>query len=111
MKSTAYYGGEMEKSYTHETKGAVCVLSAAAEEYPFDISAEDGRNTIHSETDADIRDMSRLGKKQELRRNFSFISTLGFISIYMATWEYNLVSLTSGLVNGGFAGITSGPRH
>ena len=62
-------------------------------------------STIQGDTATDIKDMLRLGKKQEFRRNFSFWSTLGFISIYMATWEFVLVSLASGLVNGGFAGL------
>lgn len=39
------------------------------------------------------------------QRNFNLISTLGFISIYMATWEFVLVSLGTGLTNGGFAGL------
>ena len=30
---------------------------------------------------------------------------LGFISIYMATWEFVLVSLSAGLLNGGFGGL------
>ncbi|KAF7901881.1 uncharacterized protein EAF01_007179 [Botrytis porri] len=59
----------------------------------------------YGETQNDVNDMLRLGKKQEFKRNFSLISTLGFISIYMATWEFVLVSLSVGLVNGGFAGL------
>lgn len=55
--------------------------------------------------DNDLADMHRLGKKQEFKRNFNFLSTLGFISIYMATWEFVLVSLAIGLTNGGFAGL------
>ena len=55
--------------------------------------------------DSDARDMQRLGKKQEFKRNFSFLSTLGFISIYMATWEFVFVSLNLGLSNGGFGGL------
>jgi hypothetical protein len=60
------------------------------------------------DTAHDIRDMQRLGKKQEFKvfaspangvgnwltcvqRNFNFLSALGFVSIYMATWEYVLV--------------------
>ncbi|KAK8241058.1 amino acid transporter-like protein [Phyllosticta capitalensis] len=53
----------------------------------------------------DARDMQRLGKKQQFKRNFSFLSTLGFVSIYMATWEFVLVSLSAGFINGGFAGL------
>ncbi|KAI0482598.1 amino acid transporter [Xylariaceae sp. FL0804] len=55
--------------------------------------------------DHDARDMRRLGKKQEFQRNFTFLSALGFVSIYMATWEFVLVSLSAGLYNGGFAGL------
>lgn len=56
-------------------------------------------------TTEDAKDMHRLGKKQEFRRNFQFLSTLGFVSIYMATWEFVLVSLSIGFANGGFAGL------
>ncbi|KIW10346.1 hypothetical protein PV08_11308 [Exophiala spinifera] len=62
-------------------------------------------DSIYGDTAQDMRDMLRLGKKQEFERNFSFTATLGFISIYMATWEFVLVSLAAGLVNGGFAGL------
>ncbi|KAK5135736.1 hypothetical protein LTR08_004722 [Meristemomyces frigidus] len=68
------------------------------------------------DTENDLRDMERLGKKQEFKlsgrrhtmaqkRNFNFLSALGFVSIYMATWEFVLVSLSVGLANGGFAGL------
>lgn len=56
-------------------------------------------------TEHDVHDMTRLGKKQEFKRNFNFISTLGFISIYMATWEFVLVSLSAGFTNGGYGGL------
>lgn len=53
----------------------------------------------------DKRDMARLGKKQEFKRNFSFWSALGFVAVYMASWEFILVSLSVGFANGGFAGL------
>ena len=53
----------------------------------------------------DMSDMKRLGKAQEWNRNFSYISTLGFISVYMATWEILILVLSAGLYAGGFAGI------
>lgn len=56
-------------------------------------------------TISDERDMARLGKKQEFKRNFSFLSALGFVSVYMATWEFVLVSLSVGFTNGGYAGL------
>jgi choline transport protein len=41
-------------------------------------------------TRADILSMWRLGKKQELLRNFRFTSIFGFSMILMATWEIQL---------------------
>lgn len=58
-----------------------------------------------SHTVFDRRDMHRLGKKQEYRRVFGPWATLGFISMYLCTWEYILVSVAGGLVNGGFGGL------
>lgn len=53
----------------------------------------------------DHSDMYRLGKKQVFQRTFGFWSTFGFTNIYIATWEYILVSVYAGLVNGGFGGL------
>lgn len=73
--------------------------------YDQDVTAISEDTGVHVYNRNDVADMARLGKKQEFKRNFSFLSTLGFISIYMATWEFTLVSLALGLVNGGFAGL------
>lgn len=53
----------------------------------------------------DRSDMQRLGKKQEYRRVFGPLATFGFISMYLCTWEYILVSVSGGLINGGFGGL------
>lgn len=37
-------------------------------------------------TAADRRDMARLGKTQEFKRNFSFIPIFGFAAVLMMTW-------------------------
>ncbi|CAK3901051.1 amino-acid permease [Lecanosticta acicola] len=65
----------------------------------------DGVNNGWGNLDHDARDMARLGKKQEFKRNFSFASALGFVSVYMATWEFVLVSLSVGFSDGGYAGL------
>ena len=57
------------------------------------------------DSEHDMGDMKRLGKAQEFKRNFSYLSTLGFISVYMATWEIVLIVLSLGLYSGGFAGL------
>ena len=59
----------------------------------------------HRDREQDIAVMKRLGKAQEFKRNFSYISTLGFISVYMATWEIVILVLSAGLYAGGFAGL------
>ena len=35
----------------------------------------------------DQHDMRRMGKQQELRRNFRFVSIFGYSMVLMATWE------------------------
>lgn len=41
----------------------------------------------------DARDMQRLGRTQEMRRNFRSLSMLSFTIIVQATWEFVLVSV------------------
>ncbi|KAK5130289.1 hypothetical protein LTR08_002249 [Meristemomyces frigidus] len=55
-------------------------------------------------TTYDQRDMSRLGKRQELRRNFQFFSIFGYAVILGYTWEWALASGVFSLTNGGTAG-------
>ncbi|TAQ85335.1 hypothetical protein B7494_g6341 [Chlorociboria aeruginascens] len=56
-------------------------------------------------TQDDRQDMSRMGKKQELMRNFRRISAFSFTVILTATWEYLLIANSQGLQNGGLAGL------
>ncbi|KJZ71925.1 hypothetical protein HIM_08681 [Hirsutella minnesotensis 3608] len=56
-------------------------------------------------TSNDRRDMQRMGKKQEFRRNFRLISTIGFTTCVMGTWEIILASNTPGLKAGGLSGL------
>lgn len=58
----------------------------------------------HDATAADRADMFRLGKTQELKRNFRFLTIFGFSMILMCTWEGYLSMASVGLVNGGTAG-------
>ncbi|KAG7416715.1 putative amino-acid permease [Fusarium oxysporum f. sp. raphani] len=55
-------------------------------------------------TAADRADMYRMGKTQEMTRNFRFLSIFGFSMILMASWEFSLSVSTIGLINGGTAG-------
>ena len=66
-----------------------------------DLSEAIARNhTVH-----DQRDMRRMGKKQELMRNFRIITSIAFTSCVMGTWEILLTSNTSALIAGGLAGL------
>ena len=53
----------------------------------------------------DQRDMQRMGKKQEFRRNFHFLTTVGFTCCVMGTWEILMTSNTQALLAGGSAGL------
>ena len=59
---------------------------------------------LQTGTVEDAADMHRLGKTQELRRNFRSISILGLSSVVMATWLAFLSTASFSLINGGLAG-------
>lgn len=52
-------------------------------------SQQDGvpASVTKGSTADDLRDMARMGKSQELRRNFGFFSIYGFAILIMASWE------------------------
>jgi choline transport protein len=58
--------------------------------------------------DKDAAILAALGKKQMLRRNFGFISTVGFLSSMMATWETEGFLIQGGLLNGGPVALVYG---
>ena len=53
----------------------------------------------------DQRDMQRMGKKQELHRNFRLLSSIAFTSCVMGTWEILLCANNQGLLIAGPAGV------
>jgi choline transport protein len=59
-------------------------------------------------TTADAHDMQRMGKTQEMRRNFRSITILGFCVVILSTWENILNSSVFALGNGGTAGLIWG---
>ncbi|PGH34788.1 hypothetical protein GX50_02347 [[Emmonsia] crescens] len=86
-------------------------LQEAPDQYNLD-DVEDslddgGENNIirRGHTKNDRKDMSRMGKRQELIRSYRPLSALSFALILQATWEFMLISNTEGLVNGGLAGL------
>ncbi|MCJ1325156.1 hypothetical protein MMC10_001818 [Thelotrema lepadinum] len=66
---------------------------------------ENGATTYYSRDEAE---MAQLGRTQILKRNWGFWSILGLNCTIMVTWEYVLIVFTSGLENGGSAGLIWG---
>lgn len=56
-------------------------------------------------TPNDQTDMRRMGKKQEFRRNFRLLTTVGFTCCVMGTWEILMTSNSQALLAGGSAGL------
>ena len=56
-------------------------------------------------TEGDRLQMKVLGRTQETKRVFTFLSILGFGSTLMVTWEVILANLGAILTNGGTAGM------
>ena len=68
--------------------------------FDHDDYSEDG-----SSTEADLSNMHRMGKSQELVRHFRFLSIAAFTALATAAWEIGLFLLTPGLVDGGRSGL------
>ncbi|KAI5363499.1 Putative amino acid/polyamine transporter I [Septoria linicola] len=71
-----------------------------------DVQAEDDERHDNLKIGAqqDAIDMRRLGKPQELRRNFKALSILGLATVTMATWVAMITNSLFSLINGGLAG-------
>lgn len=67
--------------------------------------AELSQDHYSNSTHHDQLDMKRLGKKQELTRNFRLVSSIAFTTCVMGTWEILLTANTQGLIAGGLAGL------
>ncbi len=69
------------------------------------LSVHETFQTQNGSTTQDIHDMNRMGKRQQLRRDFRFLSIVGFVMVLQSTWESILLAAQYGLVNGGTAGV------
>ncbi|KAK3354046.1 amino acid/polyamine transporter I [Lasiosphaeria hispida] len=89
-----------------KTPGPSSAESTSAEVTSRDSELEDEvTNSPEIGSKLDRRDMWRMGKNQELRRNFRFLSIFGFTMVLMSTWEAQLNSNIFGLINGGTGGL------
>ncbi|KAI9832416.1 MAG: hypothetical protein M1819_004405 [Sarea resinae] len=77
---------------------------------------DNGKSPVQTQTaktedsfyDRDEREMATLGKKQVLKRNFGFMSMLGFSCTLMITWEGIFSVFVDGLEDGGPGGLIYG---
>ncbi|KAL9586510.1 MAG: hypothetical protein Q9212_000871 [Teloschistes hypoglaucus] len=63
---------------------------------------------FNTSTEADRSALNQLGKNPILKRNFGFLSILGFSSTALICWESMLIVLDQGLKNGGPSGVIYG---
>lgn len=89
--ASAVYGGAGQTSSGH--------VMNAREWDELDPVAKEGF-TVH-----DQQDMDRMGKQQQFRRNFRFVTTVGFTCCVMGTWEILMTSNTQALLAGGSAAL------
>ncbi|OAQ98391.1 hypothetical protein LLEC1_05271 [Akanthomyces lecanii] len=84
-------------------------MGSAAERRTFEmIDDEDEQarqDLVKYGNENDKRDMARMGKIQEMRRNFKSLTVLGFCAIVMCSWESLLSTASLALTNGGSAGL------
>ncbi|KAH6957167.1 amino acid/polyamine transporter I [Fusarium avenaceum] len=95
MGSSTSPSFEMGNNATVKAANDVKISSAA--------EPDSGRSSTNNYHDKD--QLERMGKKQVLRRNFGFLSILGFSCTILITWEAVLVLFAQGLNNGGTAGV------
>ena len=62
------------------------------------------RYSTVSDGSRDRRDMARMGRKSELKRNFDIYTSIGYSSVVSSSWEITMVGFMYSMVNGGLAG-------
>lgn len=90
----------MAMAYTQDVKPSAVVTAE-----DLDANVEKHVEIQFRGTDEDKLDMKVLGRTQETRRIFNWITMLGFGSTLMVTWEVILANIYAILSNGGTAGM------
>ena len=75
---------------------------------PLGTISSSARGETRLRSDRDRSELAYVGKNQVLRRNFGFMSMLGFSCTLMSTWEGLLATFVFGFINGGPAGLVYG---
>lgn len=63
--------------------------------------AQHGTDAVYRTTSADERDMQRMGRKQELVRQYRLFSMISFVTVATTAWCLNAFAVTPALVDGG----------
>ncbi|RWA11672.1 hypothetical protein EKO27_g3423 [Xylaria grammica] len=66
------------------------------------------KQSVPESSSRDDLALARLGKKPVLKRNFGFMTILGFSCTVLITWEGSLTTFLAGLQNGGPSGVLYG---
>ncbi|TKA83834.1 hypothetical protein B0A55_00137 [Friedmanniomyces simplex] len=99
--------GEMSLRRSMETTTAKGFLSNATD-FSSGVSFEDPQDEdlrATKSTRGNAAGMRRLGKDQQLVRNFRQLSIISFVAIAKAAWEIGLFVVTPGLVDGSRSGL------
>lgn len=95
---------ELEPMGYGDTKGGAAAYTHAVADVERDQDFQQGIESEKYDPQGDVRDMRRLGRKQEVKRRFRFFSIVGYMVILASTWEATLVTTIFSLPNGGTAG-------
>jgi choline transport protein len=71
-------------------------------------SLEHSEEELYHSTIVDARDMQRMGKAQELIRNYRLVSMVSFVGLATSAWELALFQATPGIINGGLPTLIYG---
>lgn len=69
------------------------------------LESQSGHAIATRSTYDDAQNMRRMGKDQQFIRRFRFMTVTSFTAIATAAWELGIFLISSGLVNGGRAGV------
>ena len=84
-------------------KSAITIETTTTTSSSSDEAAQDAH--LYGSSGNDVHDMHRMGKTQELKRSFRYLSIISFVIILQSTWESILLAFQYGLTNGGTAGV------
>lgn len=92
------------EAYEMHTYSGGAVTSVVHNEKGDKVTVEDEISRNKGATANDRNDMERLGRTQELRRNFRFLSIFGYSLLLGNGWVLTMIGLLVPLSNGGTAG-------